>query len=301
MRTSHSAVSKMLNCGYEYFLHYFWKLRPIEDKSSFITGDCVDAGLNHLLLSKVKKIDPEVGPPEKTKTSEEWLSEALQKFHEKWEKRAKSGNIKYAKSDLDAHLVEGMQFDSEKDKYYTAVKLRGEILIQEYSAQVIPRIKEVIKIQPEALLYNTKGDEITIKGDFIAVWEDNRRILFDNKTSVVKYDENAVRDSAQLGLYFEGFKDEYKLDAAGYIVIPKKTNKFKKPRVLIDVKIGLVDPTTVQKLYQDFEDSLEKIKSAQFPKNEKNCVNIYGKCVYYKYCHGGDLTGLKEKEEKKYE
>lgn len=293
MRISHSAVTKMLNCGFEYFLHYFRKLRPIETKSSFITGDCVDAGLNHLLASKLKE---NIGS---TKTNKEWLDEAIVEFQKRWEKRAKAGNISYVKSDLDEHLVEGMEFESEKEKFYTAVKLRGEILIKEYNDQIIPRIKEVIKIQPEGILYNSQGDEIVIKGDFIAVWEDGRRILFDNKTSTVKYAENSVRESAQLGLYFEGFQEEFKLDAAGFIVLPKKTNKIKKPQVLISVIIDQVDAATIEKLYQDFEESLETIKSAKFEKNFKNCVNIYGKCPYYNFCHSNDMTGLKDKIEER--
>ncbi len=279
MRTSYSACQMYLNCAYSYFLHYFRKLRPIEDKSSFVFGDCIDAGLNHLLTTRD-------------------LKGALRAFNKRWYKRAYAGNLKYAKSDLDEHLIEGMKFKNDKLKNWVAVRRRGEILIKEFNAQIMPRIKEVIKVQIDEVMYNAHGDELVIKTDFICRWEDDRIILFDNKTSSVKYTEDSVRTSPQLAIYNVALAEEYKIDACGYIVIPKKTLKIKKPQVDIKVIIDTINPETEAQTFKDFEETLVGIKTAQFPQKTENCITKYGPCVYLAYCHEGKMQGLKEKEDK---
>lgn len=275
MKLSHSSTEKYLTCAYSWYLHYMLKLREVSEKSALRVGDAVDEGLNHLLETRD-------------------LDTAIQKFQAKWEKVAKSGNIQYSKSDVEEHLLEGIEITRESDRGYYSWLKKGEILIREYNDQIMPRIKEVIKVQLNETIPNEEGDEITIKTDFIAVWEDGRRILFDNKTSSVKYEADSVKDSKQLALYYEMLKDEYKLDAAGYIVIPKKVNKQKKPLVKIEVIIDKVSQKTIDNTFESIDTVLVGVKNAQFPKNFESCVNKYGKCPYYGYCHEGSKEGLKE-------
>ncbi len=275
MRLSNTSVNTFLECGYKFFLHYYLKLRPVEQKSALRLGDAIDAGLNHLLETRN-------------------VEEAVEKFKERWEKTAKSGNIIYTKSDIEEHLLEDVVIKKESDRGYYSWLKKGEILIREYNDQIMPQIKEVIKIQINETMHNEDDDEIVVKTDFIAIWNDGRRILFDNKTSSVKYDKDSVKESSQLAIYFDALKDDYKLDAAGYIVIPKKVNKQKKPLVKIEVIIDEIPQSTIDKTHEMFNTTLVGVKNAQFHKNENSCVSIYGKCDYYEFCKNGSKKGLKE-------
>lgn len=279
MKLSHSSVNTYLECAYKWHLHYNLKLRASQEKSALKIGDAIDSGLNHLLETRQ-------------------LDEAINIFQNKWEAVAKSGNIQYSKSDVEEHLLEDVEITKESDKGYYSWLKKGEILLREYNDQIMPRIKNVIKVQLDDVLKYEDGsfDEIAIKTDFICEWEDGRRILFDNKTSSMRYDKDSVKESAQLALYFEALKDRFKLDAAGYIVIPKKVNKQKKPLVKIEVIIDKVSEKTIDNTFETFNTVFESIKKAEFNKNHDACHGKFGKCQFYEYCHNNSVEGLKEEK-----
>lgn len=281
MRLSHSSKNTFLECPRKYFNHYFRKLRTVNEGSALVFGDAIDQGLNHLLEHKN-------------------LEEAIKVFEAAWNVRRDEQNIKYSKADLQEELIVDLTPRNEKDKSWLSLNEKGKILLKEYNEQVIPLFSEVIKIQIEDVLPNEQGDELVIKTDFVAkMKEDGRTILFDNKTSSVKYEKDSVQKSDQLGTYYEALKDQYKLDACGYIVIPKKINKKKKPAVKIEIIIDQVLEETIEKTFKDYEYVLSEVKNANFPKNEESCIGIFGKCVFYDYCRNGSLTGLVEKKEHK--
>jgi hypothetical protein len=116
----------------------------------------------------------------------------------------------------------------------------------------------------------------------------------------MKYTEDSVRISPQLAIYYETLKEEYNLDACGYIIIPKKINKIKEPRVKIEVIIDQVSQETLNATLESYDETLKNIKNAKFECNKSSCKGIYGLCDFYKYCHQGDITGLVEKKEKYY-
>ena len=275
MRISHSASEKYSTCGYSYFLHYYYKLRAVDIKSALVVGGAVDVGLNHLLETRN-------------------LDESIKKFQQAWDKTAKSGEIIYSKSDIEDHLLDDCDIKKESDRGYYSWLKKGEILIREYNEQVMPLIKRVVKVQIDEVLENDVGDELVIKTDFICEWHDGRIILFDNKTSSVKYDKDSVKNSEQLAVYYHALKEEYKIDACGYIVIPKKVNKQKKPAVKIEVIIDQVSEETINNTLQKFHNNIESIKLGLFNKNPEGCKTIFGPCVYYSYCHEGKTDGLKE-------
>lgn len=267
MKISHSAKDTYLTCGYKYFLNYYRKLRPIAKRSALEYGDAIDQGLNTLLETRN-------------------LEAALHVFTVKWKQKT---DVTFTKSDLDEWLV-----PEDPTNTHLSLLRKGEILLKEYNDQIMPRIKDVIKVQIDRTVKNEEGDELVIKTDFICVWEDDRRILFDNKTSSIKYEEDSVRTSPQLSIYFEQLKDEFKLDAAGYIVIPKRVNKKKEPRVDIKVIIDVIPEETVEATLESYDQVLSGIKNGQFQKNHNSCMGKYGACEYLAYCKHGDKTGLKE-------
>lgn len=274
MRISHSAKDVYTKCAYEYFLKYMWKLRPTQLRSPLCFGDAIDCGLNTLLETRD-------------------VYKAKYEFAMRWE-TYKNKDILYSKSDLDNFLVE-----DDPGNTWLSLWRRGDILLEEFNEQIMPRIKEVIKVQLDQTAKNDMGDELVIKTDFICIWEDGKRILFDNKTSSMKYAEDSVRVSPQLAIYYETLKAEYNLDAAGYIVIPKRINKKKIPRVKIEVIIDNIDPETTAKTLESYDEVLKEIKAGHFGQNKQACISVYGRCDYYNLCHEGSMQGLIEKGERK--
>lgn len=279
MRISHSAKEVFTTCAYKYFLQYFWKLKAKGYRPALAFGDAMDAGLNTLLKTRD-------------------LSKGKDAFAEKWN-WYKNKDIAYNKSDLDEWLVEGQEFKNVSEMTWASLFKRGIILLEEFDAQIMPRIKKVVEVQIDDKVTNDFGDELVIKTDFICIWEDGRVILFDNKTSSVKYEDDAVRKSEQLAIYYETLKDKYDIDAAGYIVIPKRINKKKLPRVEIKVMIDDIDQETIQKTLKSYDDVLEQIKGGMFPQNKKACIGKFGKCDFYDLCHKGSMEGLEENKWRK--
>lgn len=277
MKISHSAKTKYLDCPFSYFLHYFRKLRPLQESSALSFGSAMDLGLNFLLETRD-------------------LEGAIKVFNLAWS-AIDTSNLKFSKADYQEELVENPTGDIKKDSH-ASLLAKGPILLTEYNVQVMPLIKRVIKVQIDDVMENDQGDQLVVKTDFIAELQDGRIILFDNKTSSVKYEQDSVAKSDQLGTYFEALREEYKIDACGYIVIPKKINKKKKPAVQISIIIDTIAEDVITNTLNQFEEVLAGIKSAQFPKNFDNCTNKFGLCSYYKYCHESSSEGLKEKEDK---
>jgi hypothetical protein len=272
LRISHSALQVFLECRYKYFLSYLLKLRPKAKRSPLAFGDSIDVGLNTLLSTRD-------------------LPGAMVAFGNQWLKYKDVGVV-FSKSDLEEHLFE----EGETPEPWESLKRRGLILLEEFNSQIMPRIKEVIAVQIDQNVKNATGDELVIKTDFICRWEDDRIILFDNKTSSMKYAEDSVRVSEQLAIYYEVLRDKYKIDAAGFIVIPKKINKKKLPRVNISVIIDQIDEATITDTLEQYDETLADIKTGQFPQNHSSCMGKFGRCDYYDYCHkNGNLDGLEYK------
>ena len=279
MKISFTSRSMYNECSYKWYLHYMRKLRPSKEPSSFAFGHAIDSALNVLLETKV-------------------LNDAIIEFDTKWLKFKNDNNIKYTKSDLEEHLLSEIETKemSDQEKSWWSLKEKGFILLSEYYDQVLPKIKKVIKVQFEDHITNDQGDKLSIKPDLICEWENGQILLVDNKTSSVKYDINSVKESEQLATYFEALKEQYKLDACAFIVMPKKINKKKKPAINIEIIIDTVQETTIEKTFNDYQIALDGIKEGQFSKNTDNCISKYGPCVYRNYCGNGNSSGLMEKE-----
>jgi hypothetical protein len=279
MRISHSAKETYATSSMKYFLHYLLKLRPTGYKSPLAFGDSIDISINTLL--ETRDVDL-----------------AKVKFQERWN-FYKDKEVKYSKSDYDEHLLPE-RYDTDgtsiEERTWITLAERGLIMIQEYNEQVMPRIKEVIKVQIDQTAANELGDELVIKTDMIVVWEDDRRILFDNKTTSVAYLEDSVMNSQQLAIYYETLKQEYNLDACGFIVIPKRLRKKKLPVVEIKVIIDQVSQDTIDTTLQSYDDTLANIKAAKFSCDPDNCGSVFGPCEYRGFCKHGDMEGLEYKK-----
>jgi hypothetical protein len=291
MQLSFSAAQRYLLSPMSWYLHYLLRLRPVDTGSALIFGSALDCGFNSLLEDK-----------------KAGLTLDLQKAKVEFDKEFGAINpneIKYSKADYDVTSLPKYHplLDIDAPPEWYCLKYKGHILIEEYAAQVLPRIQEVYEVQKEISLTNELGDTFTGIIDLIAKIDDKIWIC-DNKSSSIKYAQDSVATSEQLASYYEAMKDEYALAGACYIVIPKKLRKVKEPRVQIEFIFGSISENLIAKTFQDYERVLDGVKTAQFPCTRESRDGCCGKpwpCPYKSYCSSGgtDMTGLKIEEKRK--
>ncbi len=284
MQLSFSAAQKYITSSLSWYLHYQLRLRPVQTGSALIFGSALDSGFNSLLLDKKSGNVPD-------------LSLAFMEFDKELDS-VKTEDIKFSKADGDSSGL-SLDYQSPKD----CLRAKGYILIEEYAAQVLPRIQEVYEIQKEISLTNELGDTFTGIIDLIAKIDD-KILIVDNKSTSVKYAEDAVVNSPQLASYYEAMRNEYKLDGACYITVSKKLRSKKLPRVQIDFVFGSIPEELIEKTFNEYEQVLSGIKQGQFSCSRDQaggCCSMPWPCSYRSYCISGgiDMTGLKYAEERK--
>jgi hypothetical protein len=284
IKISYSANSLYQRSPRAWYLHYQLGLRPAEYKGSFIIGGSIDEALNVLLV---------------TKDRDKAISEFMKFFTAYKDNEGKkisgldeSSNIKWTKTEGDGK---------------SWIK-KAEMIIDAYIEQVLPHLKEVIAVQAPTQLRNDSGDIVRGVADLYAVWEqdssqDNynpeldkwngKTILFDNKTTTIKYKPNSVKESEQLGTYDQDLLRDFEVEAAGYIVIPKVFRKIKQPLIPIQILIDKVDPVVIESIINQYEETLHGIKMGHFPCHRQKCSKDPFGCPYKNYCdNDGDTTGL---------
>lgn len=289
IQLSYSAAQKYINSPLSFFLHYYLKLRPIEQGSALAFGASIDGGLNALLTDLRDGRTPS-------------LDRAIAMFDTEFS-QYKALEIKYSKADLDMDVLtsDDLNFISANPEFPMAnlcLKRKGHLILSAYVDQVLPKLEKVILVQHPVTLTNEMGDNLIGVVDLVAKVE-GKTYIFDNKTSSIKYAEDAANDSEQLATYFEALKDQYKIDGVGFIVIPKHIRKRKEPRVPIEMKFGSISENVLSETFQMYEKVLDGIKNGYFQCS--GCNESPWPCPYRRYCDsdGKDLTGLKYKEEKK--
>lgn len=251
------------------------RLRPTDTGSALIFGSSVDSGLNSLLTDIRDGREPS-------------LARAKAMFDAQF-KSINPTEIKFSKADFDESLGETP---------WKSLECKGHMILEAYVEQVLPKIERVILVQHEVSLTNELGDSLIGVVDLVAQI-DGKVYILDNKTSSIKYSEDAAAISQQLGTYFEALKYDYKLDGVGFIVIPKNIRKKKEPRVPIEIKLGNVDEKIMVETFAMYENVLDGIKSGEFRCTRQCCKNPWP-CPYKGYCDssGTDLTGLKYVDKK---
>jgi len=236
-KLSHTAVEKYLECSLCYKLHYLDGIRPVRQKSALLFGSALDSGLNHLLLTKD-------------------LAEATNIFHKQWSK-VNDEMTDFSKSDLDQELIEyfSVEWSNLHSASWLSLFYKGNLFLEQYYKDILPRIKKVIAVQERMSLKNADGDEITGILDLIVKWEDGKTYLLDNKSSSVKYAPDSAKMGQQLPLSYYIVKDKYKLDGVGYIVMSKKINKNKVKKCK---KCGMICETNHKTCNENIPDLTEK-------------------------------------------
>ena len=225
-KLSNSAVNKYNECSLCYKLHYIDGIRPVKTSSALVFGSALDSGLNELLITKN-------------------VEKAHNKFQEQWYGYMNDENITYFKSDVDDELLIHYGKDALYDhNAWNCLRIKGEMFIEAYHKEVLPKIKKVIVVQEPIAIKNDSGDEIIGFLDLIVEWEDGKVYLMDNKSSKGKYENNSAKEGQQLPLYHYAVKDQYKLAGIGYIVLIKTINKNK---IRVCNQCGYVNPGSHRK------------------------------------------------------
>jgi hypothetical protein len=275
----------------KYFYHYFLYLREAKLGSPLFFGSLIETALDALFKGSS-------------------LEEAQAVFRKNFITYQVNGStinlsnsplVRYSKADLDLDIFtdkerqdlanKSLQFQS-----WSSLQRKGELMIEAYHRDILPRIKKVIATQLYFSIPNDAGDEINGFADLVCEWEDGRTILIDHKTSAQAYPADAVSTEQygkQTALYYEAFKDKYKLDATGFFVMEKKIRK-KEPRARTNIILGKPPEELIEKTFDEFDNVLHNIKQGEFPCLSPACDAYGQECCYKKYCksEGKDMTGL---------
>ena len=315
---SHSKVQTYLESSMKYKLHYLDKIRPTKTKSAFVFGSALDAAINVLLrqesLEKAKRV------------FQYRLSNIM--LHGKRVKVKTTDSVIYTKKDLDEELLAYYGVRDSDNPAWESLRVKGLLLIEAYKEQVMPKIAKVFNIQKNIALDNPDGDRIVGVLDAVVLWEDGKTYIIDNKTSTVKYEEDSVRQSNQLVLYYYIEKDHLDLDGAGFIVLDKNINKNRKKRctkcgnittgkpwtcdainqgtrcngsweILLNptVNVDFIFSEDIQsededRVISEFDKVNQGIADGVFQCGENGCMTKYGPCIYRNFCEDGNMEGL---------
>lgn len=349
---SFSAITTYTTCGKKYELRYKQGLRSKYFHAALAFGSAIDISLNELLKTKNLQKANEV-------FEKNWTFQFVNKKYESLSQNenlvyAESDFDKELLKeddtiDLENFLIKNdLTFTSNPYLYYEdiltrkkeigwdnlsnkerqfynyanwlSLRQKGLIMLQSYVDKILPNIIEVLAVQKEQYLINSDGDKVIQYLDLIVKWKDGRNILLDNKTSSRDYDEDSASKSPQLISYYSSSKEEYKLDAVGFIVLKKQIvkNKVKicsqcshngtgqrhqkcdniinskrcngewkitiDPECFIQVIINDVHPNSEELVLSTFDEANEGIKKENFYKNLSACKNGPIICDYFKKC-----------------
>lgn len=360
---SHSAAERYETCAESYRLHYIEKIRPEAHGAALVFGNALDVALNELLKPTGKSPEEEF---EKALTSTIIAGTAcyvptyenivypvsnfdaeilLPSDFENVYLRTQDGTIQIAEN-LDSPKKQLAFYDNlkrkrkeedgltyEEKKYYNLLNWwasyrRGLLMLVAYRKDVMPHINEVLASQERINLKNEEGDEVTGIVDLVADIAGYGPVILDNKTSSMRYADDAVRESKQLGLYVHCLEEKYKTRLAGFIVLQKqiKKNRVKTcqtcghvsygraatcdaevngkrchgewtevihPEIRVQILIDEIPESDQHKAIERLDLTSKAIHSKVFERNLQSCDNQYGSpCAYRGLCFGGNMHGL---------
>lgn len=225
---------------------------------------------------------------------------------------------------------------SEELKYFNrtswlSLMKKGEILIESFKDQFLPRVKKVHAVQKETKLGDGTHSIMGVIDMVIELEGYDKPIIFDLKTSAQPYTPDKIDITEQLTLYLAMEGANYQTNLAGYVIlvknIPKETvavckncQHIKDSRhqtcnnVVNDVRCnGEWDSKTLLKpevqvmiaekseaqindLLNDYNNVIHAMDQNIIYKNMDKCSNWFGsKCQYYALCHEGKMDGLKKR------
>lgn len=368
-RISHSAIRMYSECGRKYKYHYVNRLRSKTTSGALLFGSSLDHALNEMLKSR--SLEDSITAFNKsfayqninnegvylpyttlvTYSKKDFDAEILtEEDHQKYLEYKAKFNVD---RDTVAALYNENQFLKEEGGFnkltndqkrnlnfanWLCLRRKGLIMLRDYHKNTLPQIKEVLAIQKTIEMDNGIGDKLTGFLDLIVEFNDGKRYLLDHKTSSIQYEDDSAMRSQQLIIYYHAFKEEFKLDGAGFIVFNKGLFKNKtkicsvcskdgtgqrhktcdaevegkrcngewistvNPECKIDVILNKISTAAESLVIETFDEANEGIKKGVFNPNLNACGNENFRCPFYNKCWHGkddDLINLGEKKEEK--
>ena len=328
---SKSKMEKFLRCPFSYDQHYNKRVRPCKVGSALIFGIGIDSGLNEMLAAS--KTDPvkafrdsiEQFPLGKMTVGRYDYDKDLLTDKDKETALTYCKSLGYKGDDPDGLFKELMEKEKLSKKQEQAVDYlarvsfaaKARILFDAYKKQIMPRIKKVLAIQKSV------GAGIL---DLVAVWDDDKTYVIDNKTATNEYEQDEADYSVQLTSY----AIEEKIDNTMFIVLPKRIDKdFVKTcktcghkassshqtcnaetdgkrcggewsvKIKFSVQIQVVTGEVTELMKKRTKEIQKQVRdmtnTGNFPCNFANCGNMFGKpCEYRDLYWKGKMDGLEE-------
>lgn len=353
---SYSAIKLYQECGHKYNLHYNQKLRPENRSSALFFGTAFDKAIGAVLsdpaIDETQVFDQWWGEQEINKIQTKLIDSfrivySLSEFDSDL---LTLEDVKFFKAKA-LHLVpELMQeandnilvvfkqcADKKKNSAWTdkehalyqignwlSLRRKGLLMLKVNRIKVLPRFKTILKVQPEILLTDDKGNSLKGAADLTAIWEDGREIVFDYKTTTFPYEDTSVLTSEQLTIYCHALN----IPVGGYITFGKRVNKNKSKvcklcshdgsdtrfktcpnliegkrcngewneSMVVDIDVQIIIDTipveTEDTVFDSIESSNVGISNKIFDQNFNSCRTKYGPCVYFNLCHANKDEGL---------
>lgn len=327
MKISHSRLEKYKQCSEAYRLYAEERLTGIYINSPLFFGTAIDNAVELFLLKKKEELTER----ESRITSTENAYSIFDKCMREQDGVLLEKNIlcDYFASDFDPGLLKlddlallNKQYPSITDFQATWEKInlafknnkavsdsnrqlynhmcwlslyrKGELLLDAFEKQILPRIHRVYSIQKEIQLLNGAGDELNGKIDFIASFTDNpeAKYVCDLKTSSKAYTEDSVSRSPQLNIYCEAES----IPRACYVVLEKKV-RVKEPRIKTQVIRDEVYDDLREIIFDEIDEVCNNIAERKFYKkaSPKECHFFGRKCEFYGVCWHKDYTKVKKR------
>ena len=276
MKISNSKIDLYDRCPRAFYYKYIENLKADKTNSPLLFGIALDISLNYIL--------------ESIRDKKEWTRErALEIFGDSMEEWKGQNRLDFFKGDVPKELQDKIDEEDPdfQEQVWEEMYKRGIACIDVYIKEILPQFKEIIDVQIKFEIPNKNGDVFNGVIDFIAKMQDDRVVLFDNKTSSARYPKTKVKKSQQLSLYLEQFPD---IKYAGYCVLIK--NPEKERGVTYQLMVDEIPEETTEASYKKLDETLNKIAAGEFPCNPKGCKAFGKPCEYEMYCNYGDKTGL---------
>lgn len=259
-----------------------------------------------------------------------------------WAKELKLTNndpIELFKSIVSIKKNKYKKMTKSQKKYFNranwlCLDVKGEILVNSFKDQFLPKIKKVYATQKFGRVTDPNtGDTILGAMDFVAEIEGYEGpIILDLKTAARPYTQDHIKFSEQLPLYAAMFSDQYQTNLVGYVVLVKNINKNKTAKCKscgsiktsshrtcdyeydngkrchgewdevieiapeVQTLITTVPDERINSILVDYGNIIEAMRQEIVYKNTNKCTNWYGGlCPYFKACHENDISGLKKK------
>ena len=217
---------------------------------------------------------------------------------------------------------------------FLSLRRKARVLLDLFTNEVLPKIKEVHSLQERVSLVNEDGDTLIGFIDITGILEGEDFVrVIDIKTSGARYALNSVKESQQLGIY-----TEYKnTDKGAYIVLLKKPkiteiykcfsddcingdvgDEFKgkrrkkcpecKEELFLDriekdyeyqIVVDEISDETKDLLFDEISDIVEEMESEVYEEDRGNCFHFGKKCDYYDLCRTGSMEDLLNKGKRK--